>query len=316
MPPYTRRRIIRDLGVTSAAGAASVVLPGWKKGTTTAASGDLYLIFPGSWLFSFENGGISAFTTHFTDHIYDFGISPPKDQKRAPIEKGHSYGVAVAGNPMASTPQALVADMIKASQGFIFKNVNRNQAVTSDLRTIVLPLPSAIHPAALIKGVTIDIAPNISQIPSIGQWPAALALIYSGGWTSVSITDKNTNQVVMTVSADQHNHVSFRTCQTTKCDKVLGCAIDCTEIKADVQHAHLVFNSIMTLLRFPDGVSTPTITFPPCIPNVGSAGGTFAVTVDPGADSSIGVSEIGMQRQCGRFGNLHNCAAGAGIIGA
>jgi hypothetical protein len=41
MPRYTRRRILRDLGVASAVGAASVLLPGWKKKAKTAVSSAL-----------------------------------------------------------------------------------------------------------------------------------------------------------------------------------------------------------------------------------------------------------------------------------
>jgi hypothetical protein len=316
MPRYTRRRILRDLGVASAAGAASVLLPGCKKKTKATVPSDLYLILPGSWLFCFEDGGINAVTTDLSGHTYDFGLSPPQNQTRVPIEKDQTYTVAVSGYMPAPNSQALVTDMKNASQGIVFSNVTRDRAKTSGLRTIKLPMPSKIHPAALLKGVSIGIDPAISQIPSIQQWPAALALIYSGGWSSVSVTSSDANQSTVTVSPDQHNHLSFRTCQTSKCGDP-GCGgIDCKQIEADVTHAHMVFDSLMTLLQFPNGKSGPTITFPQCVPDASGVGGTFNVTVDRGADYNIDTSEIGMPARCQLFGHLHNCAAGAGIVGS
>jgi hypothetical protein len=314
MPQYTRRRILHDMGVASAVGAVSLLTPGCKEKVKAAVPQDLYLIFPGSWLFSFEKGGISAFTTHFSDHTYDFGISPPKSQNRVSIEKGQTYTVEVSGNDPAPPSQTLVADMVKAQQGPIFKSVTCNSLATPGLRRIKLPMPNKIHPAALLKGVIFSIDPNVSQVLNVNQWPAAFAFIYSGDWTSMSVS--HGSQKIFTVSPDQHAHVSFRVCQTSKCDQTSGCGpTTCKELEADVAHAQCVFTSLMALLHFPDGVSQPTIGFLPCVPGTGDIG----VTIDPGADGNIQPSEIGMkglEDRCKRFGHLHNCAASAGIVGA
>jgi hypothetical protein len=312
MPRYTRRRILRDLGVASAAGAATALLPGWKKMAKTTASSDLYLILTGSWLLCFEDGGINAVSVDVSDHTYDVGLSPPQPKGRVPIEKDQPYTVTVKGSyTPAQNSQVLVADMKAAGQGIIFNNVARNRAKTSGLRTIKLPMPSKIHPAALFSGVGIAIDPAISQIPTINQWPAAYALIYSGGWSSVSVASNDGSQGPVTMTPDQDNHLSFRVCQKAKCDNPGSGAITCEAIKADVTHALTVFGSFMELLQFPNGQTAPTITFPPCEK-------ISQVKVYRGADHNIQPGEVGMPAKARwqLFGNLHNCAATAGIVGS
>lgn len=320
MSRYSRRHILRALGAASAAGALSFTMPGCKKGSQQASPkvvtpNDLYLIFPGSWLFCFENGRINALTTNFDDHTYDFGMSLPSGQPRATIEVDQTYTVDVSGYTPASSSQALFTDMKSASQGLLFTGVTRNQGATSGLRTISLPMPSEIHPAALIKGVAIGIDPSITQIPSIVQWPAALALIYSG-WTFATVTSSDQGQSTVRLSPGQPTHLSFRTCLKSRCDTPLGCVLDCKQIAADIDHAQKVFKSMMDLLVFPTGKPSPTLTFPPCTPGTGGMGGTFDVSIDPGKDPDIQKSEIGMPVECIQFGSLHNCAAGVGIVGA
>lgn len=318
MSSYSRRQVIRDLGIASAAGILSATAPGYgqkiKSTGTTISPSDLYLIFPGAWLCCFENGGINVVTTDFTEHTYDLGISLPSGQPRMPIEKGATYSVSVAGYTPAANSQAIVASMKSGSQGLIFANAQRKSSIPAGLRAISLPIPSAIHPAALLSGITIGIDPSITQIPNIQHWPAALAFIYSG-WTSASVTSSDTTQPVVTLNSGPITHLSFRTCLTAKCNMPLNCAIDCTEIAADVAHAQIVFKSMMDLLDL--GVKPePTLKFPDCTSGPTGAGGTWGVSIDPGSDPNIDRSEIGMPVECGHFANLHNCAAGVGIVGA
>ena len=253
-------------------------------------------------------------TTDFADHTDDLGISWPSGQPRMPIEKGSTYTVSVAGYTPAANSQALVASMKSDSQGLIFTNVKRLSSMPAGLRTISLPMPSAIHPAALLSGIAINVDPSITQIPSIQSWPAALAFIYSG-WTSASVTSSDTTQPVVTLNSGPITHLSFRTCLTAKCNMPLNCAIDCTEIAADVAHAQIVFKSMMDLLDL-GAKSAPTLKFPGCTPGPTGAGGTWGVSIDPGSDPNIDKSEVGMPVECGHFANLHNCAAGVGIVGA
>jgi hypothetical protein len=106
--------------------------------------------------------------------------------------------------------------------------------------------------------------------------------------------------------------------------------VDCDQIDRETIHAQAVFKSIMDLLDL-GGKAEPTLCFPKCTPGVGGTPDTWGgVSIVCGSDSNIDPTEIGMPSTsyCGRsgggpfakahqfFANLHNCAAGVGIVGA
>jgi hypothetical protein len=333
MSSYSRRRILRDLGMASAAGMISLALPG-QKARRALLSTDLYLIFPGAWLACFEkdvNGKpcLNLVTTDCSCHLYDMGITLPKGQSRLPIAGDQVYNVTVNGYTPSTDSTTLVAPMIKANQGLIFSGIKRNSSKPAGLRTISAPIPATIEPAALLAGVTINADPSVTYNSNIQYWPAALVLTYPG-WTSATVTRIGDTQPLLTAQPGQAAHLSFRTCITGRCNMPAITTVDCDQIDRETIHAQAVFKSIMDLLDL-GGKAEPTLCFPKCTPGVGGTPDTWGgVSIVCGSDSNIDPTEIGMPSTsyCGRsgggpfakahqfFANLHNCAAGVGIVGA
>lgn len=323
MPKITRRQVIQQAGTLSAGALASLAFPGCKRlsrpAFTTPDPSSLYLIFTGAWAFCFESDGLNVVSTHYDEHTYDLGVSLPGGQPRMSLLKDAPYTVAI-GSGYTKTPiQNLVSPMIRSGQGVILSaGIQRQSTAAAGRHTISLPPPTSISPVGLLKGVTINIDQSVSQIPTIVEWPSALALVYSGAWDFVTITSPaGSGQPDVNISAGDlvHSHLSFRTCVTAECNQPPDCTINCTVINHDIAHAGKVFDSLAGMFDF-KGKPQPSVTFPPCIPDPSGVGGKFPVSIRLGDDANISGSEIGIPAACPRFARLHNCAASTIIAGA
>ena len=316
MPKISRRQAIQGVAGASLAALASTAISSCKKSTKAAPDPSLYLIFTGAWAFSFENGRVLVLTTDFVDHSYDLGVSLPKGQPRMTIEKGKCYNVEVPGHSSTSTFKDLVKPL--AGNALILNNIPRRPIPQpTDSRTLSLPLPSSISPAALLTHVTIN---NVSDV---NEFPTALALIYSGAWSSVTITRAGDPEPMVNIArADlPHGHLSFRTCMATECNTTFKCVVpDCDKLNnIDIPHATAVFDSLMGLFDFqhaPIPSPVPTITIPRCDAQANGASRPWPVSIDPGPNSNIDPSEVGMPPVPCKFSQLHNCASGTIIVGS
>jgi hypothetical protein len=350
MQTMSRRTVLRDLGWLAAAGTIAapplwsgnnhLLLPGTGTLPPPTAS-DLFLIFTGAWILSFDQDGqhINMLTPDCDDHIYDYSVNPVAQPKPTPvtIPPGQSYEVTVQGFNSASDPSTLIQDMVNNNEGLIFYKdkvtLNTNNQV--NLRRVKLPMPSYIHTDALVSGHKINnLDPSVSRVPSPVAVPTVYALIYSGAWQSATIKDSNGNSVPISpcvqVSSSCSNHVRFRVCQKGFCDTPnptqCDSKIDCAKLTLQEEHARMVFCMLMGMLDFPDGIPKPSISFTPCSDQNAN------LKVCKGKDKYITPDEVGMPSasciDCGLhplhtatnksifYANLHNCASAGIIVGA
>jgi hypothetical protein len=318
MPEISRRQVIQSVAGASLAALASTSVSSCKRPAMAGPNPpdpSLYLIFAGAWAFSFENGGVLVLTTDFVDHSYDLGVSLPQDQPRMTLEKGKCYDVAVKGYSPAGTYSDFVSSL--GDQALILNKIPRKPiSKETDIRTISLPMPTSISPAALLKGVTIDNASGVKEFPT------ALALIYSGAWESVTITRADNLQPKVNIKREDlpHGHLSFRTYMTKECNTIPDCSVlNCDKLNDDIDHAKTVFDSLMGLFDFknaPTPSPVPTITIPKCDAHANGTSHPWPVGIVPGPNANIDRSEVGMPAATCRFSQLHNCASGTVIVGS
>ena len=321
MSSISRRKLIYDLGMISGAGLLSArsfgSLKDQKAQRCTTVSQDFYVILAGSWVIVFDraNNLVRAVTVDRNDHNYEYAVTTDNPAVTTPIQPNKTYEVDVQGHKTAS-PQALVQPMAQKNQGILFNDqVTLSSNRRANLRTISLPMPSEIHPAALIKSLYsvpshnysfISVDPTTTQRPTVEQLPGAFAFVYSG-WTSASLTLDGTSQRTFN-PASGVAHLQFRICPKDACDQPIPC--NCAAMGQHEQHAQEAFGDLLGLLNFKSG-NKPSINFPPC------TGTNSQMTVQLGDDCNISPSEVGMfADSCGRIGNLHTCAASGMIVGS
>lgn len=321
MSGISRREVIRQLGLISAAGSISGMSFAKPKGDRNsrldAINNDFYVIFPGAWLFSFDsaNNAISAITTDRTDHTYQYAVSSDSTVNLTPILINKTYSVQVQGHS-AGKPASLIQTMIQNNQGTFFNDqVDLSSTSRNDLRTISFPMPSAIHPAALFMAnrggplVSADSANTLQS--SVIYIPGAVAFVYSG-WTSGSLILEGTTLRTFSPSSGGA-HLLFRVCPTATCDHPIPCDSNyAAAVTQQEQHAKQVFSDLLGLLAYKAG-GPPTLSFPTC------AGTDTGITVGLGSDKTLSGLETGMfPDPCGggKFGTLHTCAAAGLFVGA
>lgn len=342
----SRREVLRNLAAFSAVGCLShgplaikeLSLATAPPSLPPVTANDFYLILTGAWLLSFDlvPGKVCAVTTDFKAmHKYDFLKSSDSSAKPQSIEINDiskPYMVSVNGYTPADSSQTLVKDMVSAKQGLIFQKVTTDLSTTSSLRIVEADLPTYIHPAAVLSGVSITIDPHISQIAGPTTLPSAYILIYSGNWTSANVTSPDASQSNLSYQSGSPSHVRFRVCPTGTCDSIPS-TVDCTMVANEEQHNHDVFLSLLRLLTIPSGLVTD-IQFPTCTQ------GNPYLCIAKGEDQSVTNNEVGLPdtpQPCTAakekakskkspnthtdqfniaYANLHNCAASGMIVGS
>jgi hypothetical protein len=319
MPEISRRQVIQGVAGASLAALTSTTISGCKKPARTPLTTpdpSLYLIFTGAWAFYFpDNNTLTAATTHFPEHRYDLGISRPDGLPRMPLTEGKNYTVKLQSpsDPPASIGSVLDA-MARSGQGLILKSSACKPTIPAGARTVSLPIPSLISPAALIHPVKINLDQSVMQT-SVTKWPTALVLVYSGNWGGMTITSDPTEPTVSLKAGDlPYSHVSFRTCLASECNMPPDCTIDCTKINNAIAHASDVLKSILGLLGLANVPNAP-FTFDPCIPAANGHSDQWDLVVERGPNNNIYEPEVGMPEiACDRYSQLHNCAAGTVIV--
>ena len=324
MSEYTRRSFLSDLSTLSTGIIGSSLL-GCKHNETPTEpkprialpgnQGDLCLIFPGAWLFSFDgSNGINALTPHNSAHLYECAVSPVSTAY-SPINAG-KYQVSVsrpAGLPK-KTPKDLVSAMAKNGNGFVF-----NKAVTladlsgkKNLRTIYIPMPDAINEVALTLDNAVDTAvdPNsvlttLSGAGQIVRLPSAYIFRYTAlTWTTAAVVDSQSNVVLgpLGTSGVAANHFVFRVRPDPKV--MPPCSLtDRPCFARDAGHANMTFKALMSLLNF-NNLTEPVIQVP-------FSGNSLLATVPPLPD--VDPSEYGGVPTKGV--QLANCGASGGLEG-
>jgi len=341
MAAYSRRRLIRDLGLFSASAAlafprspsalaARVGQTAWNPPAPNP--NDLYILFTGPWLLSMEGPSVRVVTTDYqkVTHSYSYFDSLHPAAKPPQLSKDRTYILSVQGYSAAPDNSSLLASMVQANQGLIFKSANATftGSKTPGLRTIVVPRPTWIRPAALLKGVSFQVTPGLTKTSSIAEWPSALLFVYSG-WTTASLSI-DSDAPSLTLRSGQPTHLEFLICPGPVPCATPGSG-DCNSADADAAHAQDYFNDLMGLLNFAQGYSKPTVAIPSCV------AGVNPVHVRRGDDPYIGCGELGLAPMCSadvwqplnmhlpaerRRGNgerafglqLVNCAAGGGGV--
>jgi hypothetical protein len=325
MTSYSRRRILRDFGALSATAAiarsslARTVGLQVGKWPPPSSSNDLYIIFSGPWLFWMNNDGtIQALTIDYPNHFYTFFDSLIKPYVPTDIDPNNRYTLTVPGSIPAPSKHALIDPMTTASQGLIYNgNVSLIGSNNSGVRSITVPTPTWILPAALMTGVQFDYDPNSTYNQKIVEWPSALLFIYSG-WSNVHLANQTDASVLDRSNVNKPAHIEFNIqpidSSTSACD--------------DTGHAPDYFAQLMKLLKFSNG-KCPSITIPPC------SQGQNPISVRRGDDPNVGCDELGLGATCSNtphpllmahqaksafhqhkpFVQLVNCAAGHGGVG-
>jgi hypothetical protein len=322
MPEISRRKVIQSVAGASVAALSSSSLSSCRNPTmatpTSTPDPSLYLIFTGAWALYFpDDKSLIATTTHFNEHQYDFGVSRPDGLPRVPLTQGKTYDVTIKGAYSPSSIDTLLAS-INPGDALILKGSACKPAIPVGGRTIRLPLPSSISPAALVHPVDIDYDSSVMQAP-LANWPTALVLVYSGNWDTVTLSSDPIDPTEPTVRLKAgdlpYAHFSFRTCLADECNVPLDCKINCTKINSDISHAGHVFKSMLDAVGLTKALKLPFNSHP-CIPDSSGQSGKWDIQIDRGADHlDVHELELGMPATaCTHFSSLRNCASGTFIV--
>jgi hypothetical protein len=326
MTPWSRRRLLRDLSVASAAALTASPLRAFAPAKVSPAatctltgSPDLYVIVSGPWLFMVQPNGLRAVTVDDASHTYLAGELPPGSRfPQVSMSNGEDISLAVtwqSGSGPASSIGSLILPQAANGTGLIYSSgVTPIQSLPT-LRSVTLPIPTAVTPLALLTNTnyftfTASDLQNAQGI--IAQWPFALAFIYKG-WNTASFTSA---QFPAPINLTNDNaiptHIQFRIMYSGT---------------TPGQHAHDFFGNLMKLMTFPSGnppsVNPPTQTVcfslgndtnvQPC--ELGLQG-TSCLTPIPGGMAMAATMSASTSKHTAlpRSGPLVNCAGGGGGI--
>jgi hypothetical protein len=319
MTTYTRRHLIRDLGIVSASVAVQGAL-GCRKGKSSAlpalTSGSLYVIIQGPWLFSVESS-LHAITVDFsslpsTDPMrHEYGYSNPRGSIPSPytISPGQTVNFSVARSTQPPSTTTLFGQMAASFDGVFYdsQKVQLASSLPATARHLYFPYPDAILSAGRISGASFNLNGSVKS-NQVADWPAALILVYSNwqsanGPGSESISPTPSQPVFRTFTIMRNVPVSQALCNAQK---------------DDATHAAMYFQSLMTLLSFNGGASAPVPNIPVC-PQP-------AVTIALGGDSNLQCNDLGLSNGSSsgvcqahgpattRGATLVNCASGGGGV--
>jgi hypothetical protein len=321
MTPWSRRRVLRDLSVASAAALTASPLrafaPAKSAATTCTPTGspDLYLIVSGPWLFMVQPPGIRAVTIDDSYHTYLAGELPPGSRfPQVSMSNGQDVSLAMTWQtgPPTAPISSLIAPMATNDTGLVYAAGVTPVSSPPVLRSVTLPTPTAITPLALLTNAnyftfTPSDLRNAQGI--IAQWPSALAFIYRGWNTATFTSAQFSSPIVITNDNTTPTHIQFRIMMNGT-------------MPAD--HAHAFFGNLMKLLSFPSGnppsVNPPTQTVcftlgndPNILPcELGLQGsGSCLTPIPPSMAAGVRIKQGSAMP---RSGPLVNCAGGGGGI--
>lgn len=313
MTNYTRRELLRYLGITSASVAISPSAFALREGRhlqPTPSSGALYVIVQGPWLFSID-ANLHAMTIDGgpMGHTYSYfnprGASPASFK----IDPGTTVNFSVSRTTQGGDPKKLFSQMLSQSQGLFYdrNKVSLVNPIPAGVRHLYFPYPDSILSAGLISGVTFTLNGS-GQSSQISTWPAALVLVYSS-WQGATGPGSGSGDAITPVSQP-----TFRTFGIQR--QIPTPQPGCPGQADDASHATAYFTSLMSLLNFIGGASEPTLSFPAC--------GQTPPTIALGGDSNMQCSDLGLQNgasgacehlnERSRGPTLVNCAGGGGGI--
>ncbi|HKF47581.1 MAG TPA: hypothetical protein VKB38_09515 [Terracidiphilus sp.] len=335
MPKIARRTVLQNLGWLSAAGAFGHSVLGCRLAKPAPAiaaphdKNDLYLIFTGAWIMSFEGNMVRMITADFDKHTYDYVKNPVQGASTTTIDANAKYEVVVDSPPNTTSAKNLVKPMADLQQGFIFNDAVSLNFIDlpqsyQNLRSILVPMPTAIAADAIVSGMKVYADKSTIQSTAINSWPSAFALVYSG-WKSVKIR-KDGVDGDPTYSGSM-THYRFRVCPDGHCDPDKACPSSHTCREVDMQETHnsMAFDTLIGMLTFAAEQNgepryKPAISFPTCVMNQGTI--DPKLTVSRGSEKdNISNFEVGMPDSakgpiCILYANLHNCAASGLIVNA
>ena len=325
MTPWSRRRVLRDLSVASAAALTASPLrafaPAKKSAATTTCiptgSADLYVIVSGPWLLMVQPPGIRAVTVDDSLHTYLAGELPPGSRfPQVAMSNGQDISLAMTWQtgPPTTPISSLILPMATSDTGLIYSAGVTPVSSPPALRSVTLPTPTAITPLALLANTNyFTFTPSDLRNAQgvIAQWPFALAFIYRGWSTATFTSAQFSSPIVINNDNQTPTHVQFQVMM---------------EGTMPSDHAHVFFGNLMKLLNFPSGnppsVNPPTQTvcfslgndpnIQPC--ELGLQGSSGCLTPIP--PSMAAGARIGQHSAMPMAGPLVHCAGGAaGISG-
>jgi hypothetical protein len=300
MTPWSRRRVLRDLSVASAAALTASPLRAFAPAKASAAttctptgSADLYVIVSGPWLFHVQPAGIRAVTIDDSSHTYLAGELPPGSRyPQAPISNGQDTSLAMTWqtSPPVTPISSLILPLAANGTGLVYASGVAPVPSPPVLRSVTLPTPTAITPLALLTNAnyftfTPSDLRNAQGI--IAQWPFALAFIYKGWNTATFTSAQFSSPIVIANDNKTPTHIQFRIMMAGA---------------TPAQHGHDFFSNLMKTLSFPSG-SPPSVNPP-----------TQTVCYSLGDDPNILPCEVGLQGT-GCLTPIPPTAAGAQISG-
>jgi hypothetical protein len=267
-------------------------------------------------------------------HKYTFQVTTDASSTGSDIPLGKSFTLSLQDVSSSVASKDLVADMVQSQEGIVFDSTVSWIPPTdsSNLRTVVLPMPNSICTDALLFGGVSAGADQLNRVPNAKYFPTALALIYwgtgtSGNWGTAKWSEAPDGHVdTYSCSPGNPTHLRFSVCRKGHCDLPQSVPPErvCDMLKEDEDHASYAFSELISLLTFtPAPTSLPELKFEPkCQLN------DAKIAVYKGKNSNLKAGEVGLPdnaphesetQKDGRyrfFAQLHNCAAPNLIVGA
>jgi hypothetical protein len=322
MKAYSRRHLLRDLGIASVSSAMGIpLIAGCKEQQKQEAqkspigASDLYIIFSGPWLFWTDKNttDLTVVTSIYKKVKHEYYLLDTLNAANGGTDLNLNTPVSLVVTGATPAPQGtdLFASMKANDQGLFFNDKVTLPAKTPNTLRLTVTRPSAIVPAALMKGVGVKLDSTFTTHTKIDQWPGSLLFIYRG-WTGATYTGASSKLDIQ--PGGGKTHWAFRI------KPEMNMPSDCNN--PDVWHAEDYFSQLMTVLNFPDSAQ-PTIKIPPCL------NGVSQITVKRGDDPNVGCPEVGMKGTCDdtfrpvgfaednrlKTIQLVNCAPGGGVGG-
>jgi hypothetical protein len=301
MTTYTRRRLLREMGIAT----ASLAAIGLSSRRTLArsfapaptASSDLYIILQGPWLFSVEDRTyLRAVTVDFPGHSYSYvdtlNGSGPKTiapicttnsncPANAPIAAGpYNFDVTPSSGSPLTYNGALFNSMRSSYQGLFFNaGITLPAMIQEPAREIHLSYPDSVFPMDLLSGINFNNLGNV-QNSQVKQWPFAIVLRYTN-WTMAKLAHAGRTQqdeLINKGTGQTHRVFSIAHPASTESDP-------CKAAADVISHAQAYFAALMNLLS-PPQATPPIPVFPTC------TDGHIPVSNTPGGDDNISPCEL------------------------
>lgn len=316
MTQYTRRKLLRDIGVSS----AGLALP-WTMGCRCSHASDLYLVLNGPWLLSIANDrylravtiNINNSTDQPTGSSHWYYYHDPRKNPDSPccvdLEQSRMthFEVSPYHNRLWTKVERsrLFDSMRTASQGLFYtSDVQCPDVFDCSLNPIEIQLsyPDFVFPMGLHTRVTFS---NLSAVQGqVSQWPSAIVLRYCR-WKTAKMYGENLTPETISRGRNQvHRTMSVKFVHSQEPDP-------CLSDSNAAAHAVMVFGKLMGLLKFPTA-TVPAPAFPTCRPNT-----HIDDPIMPGGDGSVDKAELDALPPCRhdvRGTDLTNCASGGGGV--